>query len=150
MSTTRVIPKNRTVYFEHQIQIITCASCSIDYGIGGDFQLRRREDHGTFYCPNGHENWYPQDNTEQRAIKERDAARELAQRESRRRAMAEQEARTAEYQRRAAKGQLTKLRKRIANGVCPCCNRSFQNVLAHMANQHPDFAVPSEALEDTR
>lgn len=36
------------------------------------------------------------------------------------------------------KGQLTKLRNRIANGVCPWCQRSFANVARHVEHQHPD------------
>lgn len=40
----------------------------------------------------------------------------------------------------ATKGQLTKTRKRVAGGVCPCCNRSFVNLGRHMAGQHPDYA----------
>ena len=39
----------------------------------------------------------------------------------------------------ATKGQLTRARKRAANGVCPCCHRSFENVARHVAKQHPDF-----------
>lgn len=35
--------------------------------------------------------------------------------------------------------QLTKTRKRIANGVCPCCHRTFQNLARHMAGQHPAY-----------
>ena len=40
---------------------------------------------------------------------------------------------------RSEKGAKTKLKKRIANGVCPCCNRTFVNVQRHMATQHKDF-----------
>lgn len=32
-----------------------------------------------------------------------------------------------------------KMRRRIANGVCPCCTRTFQNLLQHMRTQHPEF-----------
>lgn len=46
--------------------------------------------------------------------------------------------------RRAQKGQNTRLKNRIAAGVCPCCNRSFQNVARHMAGQHPDFQKHEE------
>ena len=53
----------------------------------------------------------------------------------------EQEAhKTTEGQRRAEKGAKTKLKKRIANGVCPCCHRSFQNLMRHMKGQHPDYS----------
>lgn len=141
--STQVIPKNRTVFVESKIHILECATCNIDFGIGADFMRRRREDHAWFYCPNGHSNAYngPSE-TEKRATqaeRELEAARSLAQRESQRRQRAEAEARTADYRARAAKGQLTKARKRIAAGVCPCCNRQFQNVLRHMAGQHPEF-----------
>lgn len=40
----------------------------------------------------------------------------------------------------ARKGQITKLRKRIANGVCPCCNRHFTNLERHMHTKHPQWA----------
>jgi Zn-finger nucleic acid-binding protein len=135
--TATVIPQNRTVLYEGFIHVIECWNCSIDFGIGDSFMANRRKDGRVFYCPNGHGNYYNRGKTAEqvaleRAQAERDAARSLAQRESRR-------ARTAEYQRRAAKGQLTKTKKRIAAGVCPCCNRTFQNVAAHMAGQHPDY-----------
>jgi len=39
----------------------------------------------------------------------------------------------------AIKGHHTRLKKRIAAGVCPCCNRSFQNLQSHMKNQHPQY-----------
>jgi hypothetical protein len=46
----------------------------------------------------------------------------------------------------ATKGQITKLKRRVGKGVCPCCNRHFANVERHMATQHPDYSepVPSE------
>lgn len=138
--TGKVIPVNRTVYVETKVHIIECAFCSIDFGIGADFMRRRLEDHVVFYCPNGHENYYPQESKAERLERERDAARSLAQRESRRRAEADDRARTSDYRARAAKGQLTKTRKRVAAGVCPCCQRSFSNLAQHMAGQHPDYA----------
>ena len=39
------------------------------------------------------------------------------------------------------KGVLAKERKRVANGVCPCCNRTFGNLQRHMATKHPDHAA---------
>lgn len=44
------------------------------------------------------------------------------------------------------KGVVTRTRNRIANGVCPCCDRSFTNLQRHMASKHPDYAhAPAEA-----
>lgn len=32
-----------------------------------------------------------------------------------------------------------RLKKRLKNGVCPCCTRSFQNLRRHIASKHPEF-----------
>ncbi len=40
------------------------------------------------------------------------------------------------------KGQLVKVQKRVAHGVCPCCDRTFINLQRHMATKHPDYAAP--------
>lgn len=49
----------------------------------------------------------------------------------------------------AYKGQVTRIKNRVKNGVCPCCNRTFQNLMRHMATKHPDYAQhePSEKDE---
>jgi len=48
----------------------------------------------------------------------------------------------AEHQTRRAstyKGHLTRTKKRVAEGVCPCCTRTFKNLKRHMDGQHPDY-----------
>lgn len=140
MSTTHQITEyKRKVYVERTMHIIECARCGIDFGIGDEYMSARRKDHGTFYCPSGHPNWYPEDNTEERLRKDLERARKRAQdaweyteRERQRRL-------TAERQRAAAKGQVTKIKNRVGKGVCPCCNRTFQNLGKHMAGQHPEW-----------
>lgn len=44
------------------------------------------------------------------------------------------------------RGHLTRERKkkeqletRAANGVCPCCHRTFKQLARHMKTKHPDF-----------
>lgn len=142
--TTNVIAINRTVVFEKTLEHMQCPMCSVDYALGKNFIAQRREDHRNWYCPNGHRLHYPQDNTEERAIKARDAARELAARESERRRRAEGQARLAEYRRRAAKGQLTKIRNRLTAGLCPCCGKEFPEMAAHLAERHPGFTIPAK------
>lgn len=126
-----------------EIRALNCARCGLTFGISKSFERFRREDKREFYCPNGHEQFFPGKTKAEIAQEERDAARELAARESNRRRLAEQE---AAHERRVAaahKGWNTHIRNRIANGVCPCCNRSFTNVLRHMTTQHPDFQIPA-------
>ena len=45
----------------------------------------------------------------------------------------------AEKRASAYKGHITKIKKRIGTGVCPCCHRSFQNLARHMKHKHPKY-----------
>lgn len=40
-------------------------------------------------------------------------------------------------------------RQRYANGLCPCCDRSFTNVRRHMVSQHPDYDLTRIGDDDT-
>lgn len=45
-------------------------------------------------------------------------------------------------ERESVKAQSTRLRKvkdRVKNGVCPCCNRTFVNLQRHMHTKHPSY-----------
>ncbi len=123
------------------LHIVECAKCHMDFGILPFFEKERRRDHGTFYCPAGHRNYYPQksdiEQVRERAQRADDrAARLIAQRD-------QADAEAAHQRRRAAayKGQITKARKRFAHGVCPVegCRRHFDNLGAHMASKHADL-----------
>lgn len=141
---TRVTPLNRTVHFEKTIKVLECCSCSVDFGLGTNFIAERQKDHQTFYCPNGHPQGYFGDNETEKRAKELAAEKDRLERQLRYAREDRDDQRTrrlaAERQRAAAKGQLTKTKNRIANGVCPCCNRTFVNLGKHMSGQHPDYA----------
>ena len=108
-------------------------SCGVVYAISEAFEKARRRDHKTFYCPNGCSRHFPQQTDEE-------VLRRQLEQAQRRAASAEGQATRAEYQRRAAVGQVTKIKKRVANGVCPCCQRTFRDLASHMADKHPDYA----------
>lgn len=40
----------------------------------------------------------------------------------------------------AIRGVNTRLRRRIANGGCPCCQRTFGDLAAHMATKHEGYS----------
>ncbi|MBV6448554.1 hypothetical protein [Nitrosomonas sp.] len=48
----------------------------------------------------------------------------------------------AERSARAYKGQATKIKRRVGRGVCPCCNRHFENLERHMHMVFPLTAPP--------
>lgn len=43
------------------------------------------------------------------------------------------------------KGQLVRTKKRVSNGVCPCCNRHFARLADHMKTKHPNYGTKEEA-----
>jgi predicted RNase H-like nuclease (RuvC/YqgF family) len=47
---------------------IGCAACGIRFSIPNAVDERRREDHKTFYCPNGHGNYYPGPSAKEKRI----------------------------------------------------------------------------------
>jgi hypothetical protein len=118
--------------------IVDCPKdgCHVQFAISADFDKRKRTDHQDFYCPNGHNMAY---GGKTRAEKERDQAQLRATRLQAQLDQAESEKRNLTRQRTALKGQLTKSKKRSANGLCPCCNRSFKQLRRHMANKHPEY-----------
>jgi len=122
--------------FQTDLFVLECASCSMTFAFPQDFEQRRRADKATFYCPAGHSNVYGGESDKARADR---LARELiAQREATRRESERVDQRDRSL--RAARGNATKLRKRIANGVCPCCKRTFAELGRHMKTKHPDYA----------
>lgn len=43
------------------------------------------------------------------------------------------------YSVRAQKAAKTKIINRVKNGICPCCNRTFQNLQNHFKSKHPEL-----------
>lgn len=126
-----------------QLESVSCFSCGVIFGLPGEFYRDRLRDGKFWHCPNGHSQHFTE-TTEMRLKKEKEALerRMASVREDARSAWAETE---LERRRHAAtKGQLTKTRKRVVAGVCPCCNRTFQQLSRHMASKHPDFDPAGE------
>lgn len=117
---------------------ITCCKCGIEFWVPDHWHTKRKEDHEWFYCPNGHQQHFVGETEAERLRRERDRLQQrIAERDD--------EIKSLEGRRRAALGQVTKLRNRVRNGVCPCCSRSFTNLRQHMETKHPDWKA--EAAE---
>lgn len=41
------------------VEDIKCSHCGVQYCLTNDYIRNRRQDHATFYCPNGHGQHYP-------------------------------------------------------------------------------------------
>lgn len=117
-----------------------CPSCGMLFAMPARLRKQFRDDHSTFYCPSGHEQYYAGKSDAEKAKERADQlARQLDNARARATA-AEDQAAAAERSKRALRAVNTRTRKRIANGLCPCCRRSFANLAEHMAGQHPDYA----------
>lgn len=134
-------------------EFMHCPNCFIYWSAPSALFEARRKDGGSFYCPNGHSlSWT--DNENDRTRRERDRLKQenarLAEQAKAAWATAEERntaRRDAERRAAAARGQVTKLKKRAAGGACPCCNRTFPNLAAHMKTKHAGFLAEEVQAE---
>lgn len=126
--------------FTHTLETMTCVDCGMQFAAPAGYETERRKDGRPFYCPNGHSMSFKE--TEADRLRKQLAARdrEIEFQKNQRR-YADDERQRVQRQLIAAKGQATKLRKRVACGVCPACKRTFDNVARHMQSKHPDYAA---------
>lgn len=132
--------KTHTIQTDLVLVTEVCCNCSIVFAMPTSLQKRCKErgEKQSFYCPNGHGQHYTVGEIQQ--LEER-----LARANSDRiywmgrHSEAQDRLDGAERRVAAQKGQVTKLKKRISQGVCPCCNRSFVNLQRHMQGQHPEW-----------
>lgn len=117
--------------------------CGMNVGVPEKWDEARSKDGNRFHCPNCGAGWsYTPGPSESDKLKQElaNVKRNLNwERDERSRLATE-----AEHQKRkaaAARGQVTKLKNRAANGVCPCCNRYFANLHRHMQTKHPEFQL---------
>ena len=113
--------------------------CGIHFGVPSNLMEEYETKAGgmSIYCPLGH-SMVPGEGSLQR---------KLDRAETRNRALLDQ-LNAAERTRRALKGHLTRLRNRIAAGVCPWCQRHFTQVERHVASKHPEHVERmQEAME---
>jgi hypothetical protein len=129
---------------------VQCCNCGIHFGLESSHHALLKRDGEWFHCPNGHKQRYSGNTEKEQLRRERDQLRQrLAQVDDRNREL--RDARDAAERRvAAAKGQITKLKKRASAGTCPCCNRTFQQLAAHMKQKHPDFGPKVVDLDAAR
>lgn len=119
-----------TLTYKGTLHVTSCW-CGIPCAIPTElYKIARNNRTQVVYCPLGHTFIYGGDTELTKTRKELERA-EAA------RVRVKQELEAERRSHSATKGKLTKTRRRIANGVCPFCNRHFDNVEAHMHSKHP-------------
>jgi hypothetical protein len=121
------------------LEKLHCSGCGIDWAAPEDWVAEKRESGSGFFCPNGCRRAF-KESISDKLRRERDRLKQqLAERDDAV-LLAERDRLDAMRRARAYKGQVTKLKNRSAAGICPCCNRSFENLRRHMKSKHPNFA----------
>lgn len=122
-----------------------CYKCGIVFGIPDEYHQGLKDYGANFWCPVGHSQRYSETEVQRlrKRVEKAERATTSAERAEIRECAAHDQTRTdlqrTEAQRRGEKAAKTRMKNRIAKGVCPCCNRYFQFLDLHMEKKHPEF-----------
>lgn len=134
---------------------IRCYACKVDFGMDQPTYDTLQKSGARFNCPFGHPQHFTAGPTEADQLRAKLQAQEQATlkaqeqalRERRWREEASEATRHAERRLAAQRGVTTRMKNRVANGVCPCCNRSFSDLRRHMASKHAGFVAEEVQAE---
>lgn len=110
------------------------AQCAASYAVPDDFRDSLRKSHQTFYCPNGHNQYFPAETEAENLRKRLIAEKETSAAMNRERERLQQELNQREK-------KIKQMKRRATAGVCQFCHRHFANVENHMHTKHPDEVV---------
>lgn len=131
----------RTLRVAADLVVVECYRCHTTFAMTAFLDRQLRDDHDRlFWCPAGHSQVYGGKSEKKLLEEQLEAARSLAARESERRKFAEQVAEAAKQSRAAYRGHVTRLKRRLGAGRCPCCSREFPDLADHLAEEHPGYA----------
>jgi hypothetical protein len=109
---------------------IECCTCGHLIFMSTDFETRRRRDKNYWYCTScGQGQRWSGESDIDKVKKELDA-------ETKRKMDALAQANELRASLQKVQDDAARLKKRAHAGVCPCCNRTFQNVARHMKTKH--------------
>lgn len=107
-----------------------CGNCGGVFAVNTTYRQRCYDTgKGTFACPYCKTDWGWTGRGRLQVVE----GELRAERERLQRALAR------ENEERLAREKAERKLKRVSNGVCPCCTRSFQNLAAHIKNKHPEL-----------
>lgn len=142
--------KEGIVYNEAFISLTTvvCYKCGVPFAMPERLRKHFLDSGESFHCPSGHSQAYTI-STEDRLKKQMEQQRQEAERkiqqlqnavERRDRDIADLGNKVKSERGRANyhKGKRKVIEARIAHGVCPHCNRTFEDIAKHMASKHPE------------
>ena len=124
-----------------ELKTITCChqGCGIVFAVPGHWMKKRIEDHTWWYCPNGHTQHYSGKSETEKLREDLTRQERITQSVSNQRDVERMQRKSTERRLSAQKGVTTKIKNRIAHGVCPCCARTFKQLQRHLKSKHPEY-----------
>lgn len=114
-----------------QMTEIVCGKCGIPFAVPEYWRAEKQQTGDGWYCPNGHGRAYTESDTEK--------YRKLLEQEKVRHQNTLSRLNKTELSEQKINKELGRLKKRVHAGVCPCCNRTFQQLARHMKTKHPEI-----------
>ncbi len=134
-----------------RLDLQTCFDCGVPFGLEVGFKEQRVSDKRRWYCPNGHGQVYTGESYANQLTRlKAELGQEYESRKYYQRRNVEliEDVKTQTRKAAAAKGQLTKSKRRADNGVCPHCSRTFARMADHIKTVHPTVDVATGTAHD--
>lgn len=125
-----------TIVEQVELTTINCGVCGGTYAINERYRRHKYENNGSWTCPYCKTGWGYEGSGMREELAKAKRRAEYAEAEA---ARQRERVERAERSHAATRGHLTRVKKRVAAGSCPCCKRNFQNLARHMKNQHPEY-----------
>lgn len=130
---------NQTLDFTVQLTTIHCGNCGGSYAISESYRDQKCKAGGFWHCPYCQGGWgYSESENSKLQKQVAQLQTTIERKEAYERELLANNA-SLERSRNAIRGAHARTCNRVKNGVCPCCNRTFQNLVRHMHTKHPDF-----------
>ncbi len=122
------------------IDLVTyeCWVCGVPFGFSRNLDSVLRESGGPFFCPKGCRLAFGESavsKLQREKIREQNALQAKLNEANHAKLVAERA-------RDAAIKEKRKVERRVAHGVCPCCNKTFADLSNHMVTEHKEFRLP--------
>lgn len=122
-----------TVQKSVRVNVTECYKCGSWVALTFTQEERFRANGETFYCALGHRQHYTETEV-QRLTK-------ALEDERRRTSQARGQVDDLLLDKAQRQKELKRLQRRVENGVCPHCKRTFKQVTRHITKKHPEVAV---------
>lgn len=122
------------------LERMSCNKCGAVFALNLQYVQYARSNAGGYWCPYCDCRWSWSEHKTDRLLKQLEV-KERELHEAKCETLRQNQLREQEQ---IAREKAEKKLRRVNNGVCPCCKRSFTNLARHMKTKHPKSHQPQE------